>query len=91
MADYYAGHCRILEGTVLPKNSVKAMITTGLWTYFGLVGNTEKKLWANYEQLLMVFFYVFWKFFINDFFFNSSVRTKKLQNMSCIKEMILNH
>ena len=26
---------------------------------FGSVGNTEKKIWADYEQLLMRFFHVF--------------------------------
>ena len=26
---------------------------------FGLVGSTEKKIWADYEQLLRVFFFMF--------------------------------
>ena len=28
-----------------------------IWVGFGPVGNTEKKIWANYEQLLRVFSY----------------------------------
>ena len=27
-----------------------------IWAGFGLVGNTEKKSWADYEQLLRVVF-----------------------------------
>ena len=30
-----------------------------MWAGFGLVGSTEKKFWADYEQLLRVFFHVF--------------------------------
>ena len=30
-----------------------------IWTGFGLVGNTEKKIWADFEQLLRAFFFMF--------------------------------
>jgi hypothetical protein len=30
-----------------------------IWAGFGLVGNTGKKIWADYEQLLRAVFYVF--------------------------------
>ena len=30
-----------------------------IWAGFGQVGNTEKKIWADYEQLLMPLFHVF--------------------------------
>ena len=30
-----------------------------IWAGFGPVGNTEKKIGADYEQLLRVFFHVF--------------------------------
>ena len=30
-----------------------------IWAGFGSVGNTEKKIWADYEQLLMPFFSCF--------------------------------
>ena len=30
-----------------------------IWAGFGPVGNTEKTIWAKYEQLLRAFFHVF--------------------------------
>ena len=30
-----------------------------IWAGFGPVGNTEKKVWADYEQLLRTFFFMF--------------------------------
>jgi hypothetical protein len=30
-----------------------------IWAGFGPVGNTEKKIWADYEQLLKAFFSCF--------------------------------
>ena len=41
-----------------------------IWAGFGLVGITEKKNWADYEQLLRAFFSCFhWQIFL--FFLNS--------------------
>ena len=28
-----------------------------IWAGFGLVGNTEKKIWTEYEQLYRVYFF----------------------------------
>ena len=38
-----------------------------IWAYFGPVGNTEKKFWADYEQLLRALFSCFQgqNFFLN--------------------------
>ena len=30
-----------------------------IWADFGPVGNTGKQIWADYEQILRAFFYVF--------------------------------
>ena len=52
-----------------------------IWADFGPVGNTEKIIWADYEQL-------FRPVFVDKFFFfekHCSVCTKKLHNISFIK------
>ena len=30
-----------------------------IWAGFGPIGSTEKRVWADYEQLLRVYFHVF--------------------------------
>ena len=57
------------EMEIIPTNAGKVIIHKSrgvqiyvteieMWSGFGLVGSTGKN-WANYEQLLIVFFYVF--------------------------------
>ena len=44
-----------------------------IWAGFGPIGNTEKKVWADYEQLLRTLFFMFsGANFFYLFFFDSS-------------------
>ena len=38
-----------------------------IWAGFGLIGNTEKKKWADYEQLMRAFFHVLRTVFVSYF------------------------
>ena len=58
-----------------------------IWAGFWLVGNTEKKIWTDHEQLLRVVFLCFYgqkKYFLF-FWKHCSVRTKKLHRIEVRK------
>ena len=52
----------ILESKSLQRSpKVGDFYGTGIeiWAGYGPIGNTEKRVWADYEQLLRVFFHIF--------------------------------
>ena len=56
-----------------------------IWAGFGSVGSTEKKIWANYEQLLRAGFHG-QKKCLTFFEKHCSVCTKKLHNIYLIRK-----
>ena len=53
-----------------------------IWAGFGPIGITEKKIWADYEQLLRVFFSVFrGETNVKKFLKHCSLRAKKVHKM----------
>ena len=57
-----------------------------IWPSFGPVGNSEKKIWADYEQLLSALFSCLGK---QIFLKHGAIGTEKLHNISFIKTIFL--
>ena len=52
-------YIEVVQGDIFMEQKMRFGLVLGwFWAGFGLVGNTEKKLGANHEQLLRGFFHV---------------------------------